>query len=170
MGVTGVGKSTLGRALATELGWNFVEGDALHPPANVRKMSAGIPLDDEDRRPFLEAVAQAIRAGRNTGVVVSCSALKRRYRDLIRERAGETLFVLPVLDRDRISERLEQRSGHFMPTSLLDSQLAALEMPDPDEKSILVDGAADTEAQVAEALAALGTIRFPDVGIDTTPS
>ena len=155
MGVSGCGKSTLGRALATALGWRFVEGDTLHPPANVAKMAAGVPLDDEDRRPFLTRVAQAITAEQPLGVVVSCSALRRSYRDLIRASTGEVTFVLPLLDRDVLLARLALRHDHFMPASLLESQLAALELPGPEERAIVVDGTDTTAAQVAQVLAAL---------------
>jgi carbohydrate kinase (thermoresistant glucokinase family) len=153
MGVSGCGKSTLAEGIAAALGWRFVEGDDLHPPANVAKMAAGIPLDDEDRAPFLDNVAAAIRAA--DGVVASCSALKRRYRDRLRAQAGELVFVLPMLDRADLLARMTQRANHFMPASLLDSQLAALELPGEDERAILVDGTATPEAQVAQALAAI---------------
>jgi gluconokinase len=155
MGVSGCGKSTLGRALAEQLDWCFVEGDSLHPSRNIEKMTAGLPLDDEDREPFLERVAETIAAARNRGIVVSCSALKRGYRDLIRARAGEVTFVLPLATRDVLASRLSQRADHFMPTSLLDSQLAALEQPELDEHAILVDGSLPTAAQVAQVLAVL---------------
>jgi gluconokinase len=155
MGVSGCGKSTLGRALAAELGSRFIEGDALHPPANVAKMAAGIPLDDDDRRPFLEAVAAVLVAERHNGVVAACSALKRSYRDLIRARAGKVTFVLPLLARDELLARLTQRRDHYMPAALLDSQLATLERPGLGEWAIFVDGATTTTAQVAQVLAAL---------------
>ncbi len=155
MGVSGSGKSTLGRALAAALDWQFVEGDSLHPPANIAKMSAGIALDDADRRPFLENVANAIIAERPCGVVAACSALKRSHRDLLRARIGAVTFLLPAVDRDRLAARLARRPHHFMPASLLDSQLAALESPAPDESAIVVDGAASTAEQVAQAMAAL---------------
>ncbi|MGD8323637.1 MAG: decarboxylating NADP(+)-dependent phosphogluconate dehydrogenase [Gammaproteobacteria bacterium] len=106
MGVTGCGKSTLGRALARALGWQFVEGDSLHPPENMEKMKSGYPLNDDDRAPFLRNVAAAIAARSDTGVVASCSALKRRYRDWIRQEAGNVRFVLPLIDRDALIERL----------------------------------------------------------------
>jgi gluconokinase len=112
MGVSGCGKSTLAAALASTLGWQFIEGDSLHPPANIAKMAAGLALDDHDRQPFLEAVARVIAAHRPEGVVVSCSALKRSYRDLIRSRAGPVQIVMPVLDRERLLTRLAQRRGH----------------------------------------------------------
>jgi len=156
MGVSGCGKSTLGSALAAALGWCFVEGDEMHPPENVAKMAAGVPLTDTDRQPFLERVAAAIEAHRPDGVVASCSALKRGYRDLLRARAGRLTFVLPLLDRDTLLGRLSGRAEHFMPASLLDSQLATLELPDPEERAILVDGAASTRRQVEDVLAALG--------------
>jgi gluconokinase len=155
MGVSGCGKSTLARALANALGWQFIEGDALHPDANVAKMSAGVALDDTDRRPFLERVAHEIAAAHADGVVVACSALKRRYRDLIRSLAGDVAFVLPVLDRERLLARLTRRTEHFMPALLLDSQLADLEPPQAGERAIVLDGAAVTHEQVARALVAL---------------
>lgn len=154
MGVSGCGKTTLGNALAHELGCPFVEGDTLHTSASLAKMSSGIPLDDADRRPFLERVALACAEGRQSGVVVSCSALKRSYRDLIRMQAPGVTFVLPLLDRDRLLARIEHRQ-HFMPASLLESQLAALELPGPDERVIIIDGAAALPEQIARAMAAL---------------
>lgn len=150
MGVSGCGKSTLARALAERLGYRFVEGDELHPAANVAKMAAGIPLDDADRAPFLDAVGRAL--AEPGGVVASCSALKRAYRDRLRALAGDVLFVLPDLAIGQVRERLARRAGHFMPTSLLDSQFAALEPPGPDERAIHVDGALPVEQQVAKAL------------------
>ena len=155
MGVSGCGKTTLGRELAAALGVPFVEGDTLHPPANVAKMRAGIPLDDSDREPFLVRVADALVAARPRGAVVSCSALKRSYRDLIRARAGAVTFVWPRLERAELAARLTRRRDHYMPASLLDSQLATLEPPGDDEHAIVVDGAEPTTAQVAHALAAL---------------
>jgi len=155
MGVSGCGKSTLGPAIAETLGWQFVDGDALHPTENVAKMAAGKPLDDTDREPFLERVARAISEHRGAGVVVACSALRRSYRDLIRTRAGNVIFVLPVLDREILLARLAQRRSHFMPASLLDSQLALLELPEPDEQVIVVDGNCPVQSQVGQVLVAL---------------
>ncbi len=155
MGVSGCGKSTLGSALAEILGWRFVEGDDLHPPGNIAKMAAGIPLEDEDRWPFLENVALAISEAGDHGIVAACSALKRRYRDLIRARSGEVMFVLPMLDRERLVARLALRRGHFMPPALLDSQLAELEALDPDERGVLVDAADPLLAQITRVTAAL---------------
>lgn len=155
MGVAGCGKSTLGQALADALRWQFVDGDALHPPANVAKMRAGEPLDDADRAPFLDAVADAIVRGSAAGVVAACSALKHSYRDRLRARAGEILFVLPQLERAALARRLAARADHFMPVSLLDSQLATLEMPQRDESAVIVDGAEPVAAQIAAVTAAL---------------
>lgn len=157
MGVSGCGKSTLGGALAEALDWRFVEGDTLHPPSNVAKMAAGIPLDDADRRPFLAGVAAALVAGREYGIVVTCSALKRTYRDFLRNAAGDVAFVLPLLSREALATRLAERKGHYMPASLLDSQLATLEPPTADEHVIVVDGAAPTATQLARVRAALAT-------------
>ena len=157
MGVSGCGKSTLGPAIAEKLGWKFVDGDSLHPPENVAKMAAGKPLDDADRQPFLEHVARAITEHRRAGVVVACSALQRSYRDLIRSRAGNVTFVLPILEREILLARLARRRNHFMPTSLLDSQLALLELPGSDEPAIVVDGNSPVQAQLGQVLAALDT-------------
>ncbi len=154
MGVTGSGNSTLGLALAQTLGWSFVEGDALHPPANIAKMAAGIALDDSDRIAFLDNVAHRI-ATRTGSLVISCSALKRAYRDRLRRADPKLLFVLPVLSRELLQRRLQQRRHHFMPAALLDSQLADLEPPQADERVIQIDGGAPTQAQLAAVLAAL---------------
>lgn len=138
MGVSGSGKSTVGLALAERLGWLFVDGDALHPPENVAKMHAGHALNDADRAPWLAAIRARIDAWRAAGTtgVITCSALKRRYRDaLIGENTDVSLVYLegsPAL----IAGRLAERRGHFMPESLLDSQFAALEPPSADERAI----------------------------------
>ena len=154
MGVAGSGKSTLGRALAAALGWAFVEGDTLHPPANIARMAAGVALNDADRLPFLENVARTI-ATRQGNLVITCSALKRAYRDLLRRTEPQLLFVLPVLCREALQRRLQQRSDHFMPAALLDSQLADLELPQADERIVQLDGSAPPDQQVAVTLAAL---------------
>ena len=136
MGVCGSGKSLIGAALARELGVEFAEGDALHPPDNVKRMTAGIPLTDENRHGWLVAIATRLREARRTGVglVVSCSALKRKYRDLLRSNGdADVRFVHLAGERALLAERLTNRRGHFMPPSLLDSQLAILEEPSPDE-------------------------------------
>jgi gluconokinase len=155
MGVTGSGKSTLGKALARALGWQFVEGDTLHPAGNITKMAAGLPLDDEDRVPFLDNVAKTLVQSQPHGIVVSCSALKRSYRDRIRSADPNTLFVLPVLSREQLQERLRGRVGHFMPGTLLDSQLATLEPPSVDELSVQIPGDEPLDAQVRRTVAAM---------------
>jgi gluconokinase len=131
MGVSGSGKSTIGPLLAASLGGAYFEGDRFHPAANVEKMKSGIPLDDTDRQPWLEAMAAAIRGWRSGPhpVVLSCSALKQRYRDVLRGGAPDVRFVWLKGDKAVIAERLSTRRGHFMPASLLDSQFAALEPP-----------------------------------------
>jgi carbohydrate kinase (thermoresistant glucokinase family) len=150
MGVAGVGKSTLAAALAERLGWPFQEGDALHPAANIAKMTAGEPLTDTDRLPWLDAIGAWIdgQLRRERSGVITCSALKRAYRErLAMGRPGVT-FVFIQLGRGRVAERMAARKGHFMPPSLLDSQFADLEPPGPDEPVIVVDGAAPISAQV----------------------
>lgn len=140
MGVCGCGKSSAGQALAEMFGVDFVEGDALHTPSSIAKMARGEPLDDEDRRPWLEAICRTIadtRAG-GRGVVVSCSALRRAYRDRLRT-AGPLDIVLLSGSRAVLVERMSRRAGHFMPLTLLDSQLAILEVPTGEEDVVTVD-------------------------------
>jgi gluconokinase len=160
MGVTGSGKSTLGNALAQALGWRFLEGDSLHPASNITKMAAGVALNDEDRLPFLRNIARAISESRPDGIVVSCSALKRSYRDLLRMSGSDLIFVLPLLDRAHLLARLSHRSGHFMPTSLLDSQLATFEAPQDDELSVQINGEDTPFEQVQQTLRALQTLEL----------
>lgn len=148
MGVSGSGKTTVGAALADALGLPFVDGDELHPAANVAKMAAGIPLDDADRAPWLDAVGAVLAAG---PVVAACSALKRAYRDRLRAAAPALELVFLDGSRELLASRLVARPGHFMPASLLDSQLATLERPSPDERPVTVDIA----APVAEIVASL---------------
>jgi gluconokinase len=138
MGVSGSGKTTLGRDLAGRLGVDYAEADEFHPPANIEKMSAGHPLTDEDRWPWLDAIAQWIGAHSSTGGVVTCSALKRTYRDVLRA-GGPVLFIHLDGTHDLIAARLAARKGHFMPPALLDSQLADLEPLDPDEPGVVLD-------------------------------
>lgn len=151
MGVSGCGKTTVGIALAERLGARFIEGDRLHPEANVAKMRAGIPLDDADRWPWLDAVASALANG--GPIVVSCSALKRDYRDRLRTRSGVPLhFVHLAGDRASLAQRMAERPGHYMPVSLLDSQLATLEPPGAEEAlTLAID--MPVETMVATALA-----------------
>jgi len=150
MGVSGSGKSTLARALADAWGWDFQEGDELHPPANIEKMQAGTALDDDDRWPWLERVAAWIAAelDRSRDGVVTCSALKRRYRDRLRRVGAEVRFVRIELPPAELERRLQLRR-HFMPASLLDSQLRALEIPDAAENVLVVAGEDTTEEIVA---------------------
>ncbi len=141
MGITGSGKSTVGATLAGRLGVDFVEGDDYHSLENVRRMASGVPLTDDDRAGWLHALATRIREARDagTGLVLSCSALKRSYRDFLRAEAPELQFVFLKGPRALIAERLAGRRGHFMPTSLLDSQLATLEEPAFDEHAWAYD-------------------------------
>ena len=130
MGVSGCGKSSVGEGLSARLGVPYRDGDDLHPPQNVAKMRAGIPLTDADRWPWLDSVAGVLAD--EAPVIVGCSALKRIYRDRIRA-AGAVTFVHLVGSRDLIAARMAQRQGHYMPLALLDSQFAALEPPGPEE-------------------------------------
>jgi carbohydrate kinase (thermoresistant glucokinase family) len=147
MGVSGCGKSTVGRALAARLGVNFVEGDALHSDRNVARMAAGIPLTDADRHGWLQAVAEQISnpTAAARGVVASCSALKRIYRDLLRAGAPDLRFVFLHGDPALLAARLAARTGHYMPASLLHSQLQTLEPPGDDEAPIRLDIEAPAE-------------------------
>ncbi|WP_443750995.1 gluconokinase [Asticcacaulis solisilvae] len=160
MGVSGSGKTTLGGRIAAALGYVFVEGDDLHPEDNVAKMSAGIPLTDEDRWPWLDRVADTIQALSATGCVVSCSALKRAYRDHIRALAGVAVtFVHPEVDFPTLAHRMENRPGHYMPPSLLDSQWAILERPDADEGAIRLKGILNPDALTDQILDCLSALR-----------
>jgi len=151
MGVAGCGKTTIGEDLAAAIGGTFLDGDAFHPPANIEKMSRGDPLTDEDRWPWLEIFGREI-ANRNGLVVGGCSSLKRSYREFITASAGEpVLFIYLDGSRDLIAGRMGKREGHFMPTSLLDSQFATLEIPTEEECSISVDIDATT-LQIVENL------------------
>lgn len=159
MGVAGSGKSTVAAGLAERLGVDFIEGDSLHPQANVDKMAGGVPLTDEDRWPWLEAIGDRMEAERiaGAGVVVSCSALKQVYRDRLRKRvAGRVRFLLLDGPRELIAKRMLSRKGHFMPQSLLDSQLATLEKPGPDEDAVVLDISHTVPALLVEASAAVG--------------
>ena len=141
MGVSGCGKSEVGQRLASALDLPHIEGDSYHPPANIVKMSAGIPLDDADRSDWLLRLQSEIGAAhaRAKGLVLSCSALKRRYRDLFRAADPHLVFVHLVGDRDLIASRMHARAGHYMPPSLLDSQFRDLEPLEPDEIGICLD-------------------------------
>jgi carbohydrate kinase (thermoresistant glucokinase family) len=157
MGVSGSGKTTLGQALAAALGWPLIEADDFHSPANVAKMKKGIPLTDADREPWLEAIGTAMAqyTGRGQSVVVSCSALKKSYRDLLRRDAPSMLTVFLRADKTTLRDRLAHRPGHFMPGDLLDSQFAAFEPPAADEQALTLDADAPLAANVAAVLDAL---------------
>ncbi len=158
MGVAGSGKTTIASGLAEHLGVPFVEGDSLHPIANVKKMSAGVPLTDEDRWPWLEAIGARMEVERDTGhgVVVSCSALKHVYRDCLRKQVhGKVHFILLDGSRELIGDRMKERKGHFMPPALLDSQFATLEKPTADEDAVILDISHTVPVLLAEAARAL---------------
>jgi gluconokinase len=160
MGVSGSGKSTVAGLLAARLGWDLQEGDDLHPTANIAKMAAGTPLTDEDRWPWLDRVAEWISARVAAGRpgIITCSALKREYRDRLRGDhvvGDHVVFVHLAGSRDTISRRLSARRDHFMPGGLLDSQRSALQPPDPDEKVITADVSGPAAAVVSEIIGRL---------------
>ncbi|WP_137387676.1 gluconokinase [Rhodoligotrophos defluvii] len=157
MGVSGAGKSTIARELAERLGWAFAEGDDFHDPAARAKMAAGHALTDADRRPWLERIAAWIdaRLAEGRDGVVSCSALKRSYRDLLRRDHPEVRILYLRGSRALIAARLSGRTGHFMPQALLESQFATLEEPGPDEATIVVDVDQSVPAIVDAVIAAL---------------
>ena len=155
MGVSGAGKSTVGSALAGLLSVGFVDADALHPHANVAKMAAGTPLTDADRWPWLDLVGAALADASETGLVVACSALKRAYRDRMRAAASAVQFVHLEVPRTMLAERVTVRPGHFMPPSLLDSQLDTLEPLATDEAGMVVPAVAGVDATVDAIVARL---------------
>jgi carbohydrate kinase (thermoresistant glucokinase family) len=150
MGVSGSGKTTIATDVAQRLGWQVLEGDKLHPPANIAKMSAGTPLNDEDRWPWLRAIAAAIDDWRANGVsgVVACSALKRAYRDILIGPRPDVVLVYLQGSHELIATRMAARHGHFMPAGLLDSQFATLEEPGEAERPIVASIAPDPDAIV----------------------
>lgn len=170
MGASGAGKTTIGRALAERLDAPFLDADDFHPEANIRKMASGVPLDDADRRPWLERLRVEIRERLDTGdaAVLACSALKRSYRDVLRgagpgrRRKDGPIFVHLDVPRDELRARLERRAAggeHFMPPGLVESQLATLEPPEPEEGAIVVDAGA-APGEVVERIVA----RLPEEG------
>jgi gluconokinase len=157
MGVSGSGKTTVGAALAQRLRVPYADADDFHPPENVAKMSAGIPLDDTDRAPWLETIGAWLADHAASGGVTSCSALRRRYRDVLRTGAPDQLFVHLDGTREVIARRVAGRPGHFMPVSLLDSQFATLEPLDDDENGLVLDLARSVDDLVTDYLAATGS-------------
>ena len=157
MGPSGVGKTTTAKGVADRLGWEFAEGDEFHPKANIDKMSAGIPLDDEDRAPWLRSIRDWISGRSDAGLncVLTCSALKKSYRDILREARSEVLFIELDAPIDLVGERMAHRKGHYMPTSLLQSQFDTLEPLSPEENGIVVSVQDTPEKVIDDAVAAL---------------
>ena len=168
MGVSGSGKSTVAGLLAGRLGCDLAEGDELHPPENVAKMTAGVPLTDTDRMPWLQRVAAWIadHVDNARDGVITCSALKRSYRDLLRGSSGDVVFVYLRGTTDTIAHRLAARHGHYMPSSLLDSQFADLEPPGPDEHAVTVDIGPPPDEIVRRVIQVIGA---DDSSHDTKP-
>ena len=154
MGVSGSGKTTVAAGLGQQPGWILLEGDSFHPPANVAKMHAGIPLTDADRWPWLRAIAARADELRAAGqsAAVACSALKRAYRDVLIGDRPDAVLVYLRGSKDLIARRIKARRGHFMPPALLDSQFATLEEPGPDENPVIVDIGGTPEAEIADAI------------------
>jgi gluconokinase len=151
MGVTGSGKTTIGHALAAELGWLFLDGDDYHPPENIARMAAGIPLTDSDREPWLKSLNHMLREQSLSGssLVLACSALKRDYRRQLADGVDSLIFIYLKLDVSMVSERLSDRQGHFMPPELLASQFDILEEP---QDAVVIDASSDARAIVREIL------------------
>ena len=165
MGVSGSGKTCVGAALARQLGVRFLEGDSLHPRSNVDKMSRGIPLTDDDRWPWLDRIGNALRdaARQGEGLIVSCSALKRSYRERLRDTAEGLAFIHLTGSQTLLAERLGTRTGHFMPAHLLASQLATLESTRGELRMIDIDIGPPPEAIVARAARFLGDLQALDM-------
>lgn len=158
MGISGSGKTTIAGRLTEQLGWVFAEADEFHPAANIEKMTAGTPLTDEDRWPWLESMrdwmTQQARTGRST--VVTCSALRRSYRDVLTQAEGTLNFVHLLGNTDLILERMKTRSGHFMPESLLPSQISTLEPLEPDERGVRIENTGTPDGVTADIITRLG--------------
>lgn len=170
MGVSGSGKSTIGALIADALGVPFVDADSLHPRANIEKMAAGHPLDDEDRWPWLAIVGRRLASAGESGAVIACSALKRAYRDAIAAEAPDVVFVHLDGPADVLGRRLEGRSGHFMPPSLLVSQLAALEPLGAGERGATVDISGAVPEVVRAAVRGVRAAVDPSMGISAVSS
>jgi carbohydrate kinase (thermoresistant glucokinase family) len=157
MGVAGSGKTTVAFAVGAVLGSEVIDGDDFHPAVNVEKMRAGIPLTDEDRQPWLVALAALVAQQhvRRTSTVLACSALRRSYRDILRAAApvGETVSLLLEVNEASLRARMHERTGHYMPVSLLESQLETLEPLEPDELGVVIDASRPLDAVVADAVA-----------------
>ena len=157
MGVASCGKTTIGMAIAKQIGARFIEGDRLHAPESVAKMSAGIPLTDDDRWPWLARIGETLRG--EDSAIAACSALKKSYREAIARAAGRPVtFIFLQGSRELLSRRIAERKGHFMPPSLLDSQFATLEVPGADERAIAIDIDQPPDAIVALAAAYLNSV------------
>ncbi len=161
MGVSGAGKTSVGELLAKRLNCTFLEGDQLHPPANIKKMAEGIPLDDDDRWPWLDLIGQELTSALKRGgdVVATCSSLKKIYRDRLRQASGGVLYFVFLTGKNEVlEERMGARTGHFMPKSLLQSQLATLESPQGEAGVVTVDIDATLDEIVDEALRKLSEL------------
>jgi gluconokinase len=158
MGVSGCGKSTVGAALADRLRVPFQDADDLHPAANIDKMARGIPLTDEDRAPWLAAVGRELAQSETTGLVIACSALRAIYRDILRTHAADVFFVHLAVTKNVLAARMVVRSEHFMPLSLLESQLATLEPLTPHENGLTLDAAQSIERILGIAEPAIRTL------------
>jgi gluconokinase len=170
-GVSGSGKTTVGSMLAGRLGWRFADADGFHPAANIAKMRAGVPLTDEDRQPWLRAIEAWMdeRISRGEPAVVTCSALKRAYRDALLDGRPQAGLVFLAVDRDVVARRLTARHGHFFPSQLLDSQFEALEPVGPGERAVSIVPADDPAQTVADILAVFRLDADPDAGSGPGP-
>ena len=159
MGVSGCGKSSVGQAIADQTGWTFIEGDDLHPAANRAKMASSTPLDDTDRWPWLDIIADAARTVEAKGgsAIVACSALKRIYRERLAQAGESVKFIHLDGDRTTILERMQARADHFMPPALLDSQLATLEPPGDDEPAVRIEITLPVDEIAQQAMRMLAT-------------